>query len=36
VPDDECDTRSQCAVRRWKSKEVQDLLARLSQQSGGS
>ena len=27
---------SQCAVRRWKSKEVQDLLAGLSQQSSGS
>ena len=28
--------RSQCAVRRWKSREVRDLLAGLSQQSGGS
>ena len=33
---DQCDTKSQCAVRRWESKEVQDLLAGLSQQPGGS
>lgn len=30
-----CDVRSQCAVRRWKSKEVKDLLAGLSQQPSG-
>jgi len=31
-----CDARSQCAVRPWESEEVQDLLAGLSQQPGGS
>jgi Domain of unknown function (DUF4158) len=31
-----CDVRSQCAVRRWEPKEVQDLLAGLSQQPGWS
>jgi len=34
--DAECATRRWCAVRRWESKEVRDLLARLSQQPGGS
>ncbi|WP_051102620.1 IS66 family transposase [Parafrankia elaeagni] len=32
----ECATRRGCAVKRWESKEVRDLLAGLSQQSGGS
>jgi hypothetical protein len=32
----QCAMRRLCAVRRWESKEVQDLLARLSQQPGGS
>ena len=32
----QCATRRWCAVRRWESKEVRDLLARLSQQPGGS
>ncbi|MGI5516969.1 transposase domain-containing protein [Streptomyces sp. CA-106131] len=31
-----CATRRGCAVRRGESKEVRDLLARLSQQPGGS
>jgi homeodomain-containing protein len=31
-----CATRRWCAVRRWESKEVQDLLAGLSQQFSGS
>ena len=31
-----CATRRWCAVRRWESKEVRDLLARLSQQPGRS
>ncbi len=32
----QCATRRWCAVRRWESKEVRDLLARLSQQPGRS
>ena len=32
----DCATRRWCAVRRWESKEVQDLLAGLSQQFSGS
>jgi transposase InsO family protein len=32
----QCATRRLCAVRRWESKEVQDLLVRLSQQLDGS
>jgi transposase-like protein len=31
-----CATRRRCAVRRWELREVQDLLAGLSQQPGGS
>ena len=31
-----CATRRWCAVRRWESKEVRDLLAGLSQQPGRS
>jgi putative transposase len=31
-----CAARRLCAVRRWESKEVRDLLAGLSQQPGGS
>jgi transposase len=31
-----CAMRRWCAVRRWESREVQDLLAGLSQQPGGS
>ena len=31
-----CAMRRWCAVRRWESKEVRDLLARLSQQPGRS
>jgi putative transposase len=32
----QCATRRLCAVRRWEPKGVQDLLAGLSQQPGGS
>jgi hypothetical protein len=32
----QCATRRWCAVRRWESREVQDLLAGLSQQPGGA
>ena len=36
VKRNQCATRRSCAVRRWESKEVQDLLAGLSQQPGRS
>ena len=36
VEEDLCATRRLCAVRRWESKEVRDLLAGLSQQPGRS